>query len=369
MDPSPSARAAVEHVRPEVDAALAHHLDVLAAELAALGDAAPLVEQVRTILTGGKRLRAALCYWSWRAHGGDPDDVVGRTAAVRTGAALELFQAAALFHDDVMDGSDTRRGRPAAHRAFEALHRERAWAGPADRFGESAAILLGDLALIACDRELSGAVADLPAARARAVREVFDAMRTEVTVGQYLDVLAQALPWGEDPADDERRAREVIRAKSARYSVEHPLVLGAALADADADALERCRDVGLPLGEAFQLRDDLLGVFGEPGATGKPAGDDLREGKRTVLVARAMGAASPADRALVHDRLGRRDLTPDDVDALRDLLDRSGAVQAVEALIGELSEPALEALAGAPLVEPGRGMLVELGRAAVHRRS
>ncbi|WP_199424231.1 polyprenyl synthetase family protein [Actinotalea solisilvae] len=369
MDPTPSAQAAVEHVRPEVDAALARHLEVLGAELSALGDAAPLVEQVAAILTGGKRLRAALCYWSWRAHGGDPADAAGRTAAVRTGAALELFQSAALFHDDVMDGSDTRRGRPAAHRTFEALHRSSAWSGPAERFGESAAILLGDLALIACDRELTAAVADLPVPRGGAVRAVFDAMRTEVTVGQYLDVLAQALPWGEDPADDERRAREVIRAKSARYSVEHPLVLGAALADADAEHVDRCRQVGLPLGEAFQLRDDLLGVFGEPAATGKPAGDDLREGKRTVLVARAMGAASPADRALVREHLGRRDLTSDDVAALRDVLHRSGAVEAVEGLIAELSEPALSALAAAPLAEPGRGMLVELGRAAVHRQA
>ncbi|WP_374199190.1 polyprenyl synthetase family protein, partial [Actinotalea ferrariae] len=238
MEPIRDAQAAVDEVRPEVDAALGRHVDALERELAAIGaDAHELVGGMRTMLAGGKRLRAALCYWSWRAHGGDVDDSDARTAAVRAGAALELFQAAALFHDDVMDGSDTRRGRPAAHRAFEALHGRLGWSGPADRFGESAAILLGDLALIACDRELTEALRPLPVRRAHAVRAVFDAMRTEVTVGQYLDVLAQALPWGHDPVADEARAREVIRAKSARYSVEHPLALGATLAGADDAAV------------------------------------------------------------------------------------------------------------------------------------
>lgn len=370
MEPFPSAQAAVDRVRPEVEAVLARHLDRLEAEVLGIGaDAGALAAAMRDMLAGGKRLRAALCYWSWRAHGGNDDDPAERAAALGAGAALELFQAAALFHDDVMDGSDTRRGRPAAHRAFEALHARGRWSGPGARFGESAAILLGDLALIACDRELGDALRPLPADRAHAVRSVFDAMRTEVTVGQYLDVLAQALPWGEDPEADEVRAREVIRAKSARYSVEHPLVLGATLAGADPDAVARCRAAGLPLGEAFQLRDDLLGVFGEPAATGKPAGDDLREGKRTVLVARAMSHGSAADRSLLARRLGRRDLDEADVAALRDALHRSGAVDAVERLIDELSSPALAALAEAPLAEPGRSMLVALGAATVHRHA
>src|SRR5690606_21611114 len=131
-------------------------------------------------------------------------------------------------------------------------------------------------------------LSQLPARAATTARDVFDLMRTQVTVGQYLDVLAQALPWGVDPVADEARAREVIRSKTARYSVEHPIVLGAALAGADDDQLDACRRLGLPLGEAFQLRDDLLGIFGDPAVTGKPTGDDLREGKRTVVVARAM---------------------------------------------------------------------------------
>jgi geranylgeranyl diphosphate synthase type I len=370
----PSALTDVEQVRGAVDGLLVEHVDALAGELERIGpDSAELVAALTTMLSGGKRLRAAFCYWSWRAHGGSTDDGsagrADRDQVLRVGAALELFQAAALFHDDVMDDSDMRRGRPAAHRQFADRHAAQGWSGPAQRFGESAAILLGDLALIASEREFARAVDPLdPASRARA-RDVFDRMRTEVTVGQYLDVLAQALPWGQDPPADEERARSVIRAKSARYSVEHPVSLGAALAGADDAALDRCADVGLPLGEAFQLRDDLLGVYGDPSATGKPAGDDLREGKRTVLVARAMQTASVADRDAVLAGLGRRDLSDHDIETLRAAIGRSGAVEAVEDLIRTLSEPALEAWAQGPLTEPGRSMLVSLGRAAVDRHS
>lgn len=198
-------------------------------------------------------------------------------------------------------------------------------------------------------------------------------MRTEVTVGQYLDVLGQALPWGHDPAADEARAREVIRAKSARYSVEHPLVLGAVLAGAADDEIDACRAIGLPLGEGFQLRDDLLGVFGDPAKTGKPAGDDLREGKRTVLVARAMAHAQAdgdeAMAAMLHRELGRRDLDDDAVRALADAIAATGAPGEVEQLIGELAHGALAALSGPELEEPGRTMLGLLAHAAVDRRA
>jgi len=369
----PTTLTDAEDLRTDVAGALADHLQALGHELEAYGQhAGALVEALRTMLDGGKRLRPAFCYWSWRAHASDRA-TAQRTAAdrrtvLRVGAALELFQAAALFHDDVMDASDTRRGRPSAHRHFEAVHREAGWVGPPDGFGEAAAILLGDLALVASEREFAAATSSAPPAVRTAAREVFDRMRSEVTVGQYLDVLAQALPWG-DGTEDEERARAVVRAKSARYSVEHPIVLGAVLAGASPDAVERCRRVGLALGEAFQLRDDLLGVFGDPAATGKPAGDDLREGKRTVLVARAVQLSAPADRALLIEHLGRRDLDVADVELLRDVLRRSGALDAVEAMIDRLAGPALRALAESELDDPGRTMLVRLGEAAVDRRA
>ncbi len=355
----------VEDVRSAVDGLLEAHLTALAAELAPLGAGAlGLVGALRQSLAGGKRLRAAFCYWSWRAHAPASDDPA---PALRVGAALELFQAAALVHDDVMDSSDTRRGQPSSHRGFEAMHEAAAWSGSAARFGESAAILLGDLALIASEREVADAVAGLEPAVRAAVRTTFDQMRTEVTAGQYLDVLAQCVPWGPDAVADEERTRAVVRAKSARYSVEHPMSLGAGLADASRSARERCVRIGLPLGEAFQLRDDLLGVFGDPLTTGKPAGDDLREGKRTLLVVRALRSATPADAALLREGLGRADLTSPEIDELRAMLRRSGAVDQIESLITELAEPALAELVESDLAEPGRSMLVRLGAAAVHR--
>jgi geranylgeranyl diphosphate synthase type I len=362
-----------EDLRTRVDALLREHVAGLLPELVAAGDgAAPLADALGHMLGGGKRLRAAFCYWSWRAHGGDPTSP-DADAVLRVGAALELFQAAALFHDDVMDESDTRRGRPAAHRRFAAAHVAAGWTGPADKYGESAAILLGDLALVASEREMIRAVEALDAGRRGRAHGVFDRMRTEVTVGQYLDLLAQVLPWGEDPAADEARAREVVVAKSARYSVEHPMLLGAVLAGADEEALATTSGYGLPLGEAFQLRDDLLGVFGDPAATGKPAGDDLREGKRTVLVARAMRhARDDGDAGLVaelHTGLGDRELDDAACTALADRIAASGAVADVEAVIAELADRAFAALQTAPLAEDGRAMLLRLGRAAVDRRA
>lgn len=358
----------IPDLRERVDRALADHVAALRTELASIGpDAAALADALEVALAGGKRLRAAFCYWSFRAHRAGAPSPAGDRAAVRVGAALELFQAAALVHDDLMDGSDTRRGRPATHRAFEARHREAGWAGDAARFGESAAILLGDLALVAAEREFGEATAGH--AHADAARAVFDAMRTEVSVGQYLDVLGQVTVWGEDPAGDEARAREVVRAKSARYSVEHPLSIGAALAGADAEARARVARTGLALGEAFQLRDDLLGVFGDPATTGKPAGDDLREGKRTVLLARTAARASEAEIRLLRAHLGHRDLPAELIDELRSVVRRSGAAEEVETLIAALATPALAELAAAPLTEPARSVLLDLGRAAVDRET
>ncbi|WP_426592230.1 polyprenyl synthetase family protein [Cellulomonas sp. McL0617] len=373
MTPSTPALVDVEGVRARVDAVLARHVAQLRTVLAAASDDADeLADAVAQMLSGGKRLRAAFCYWSWRAHGGRAGGPEA-DAVIRVGAALELFQAAALFHDDVMDDSDTRRGFPAAHRAFARLHTARALTGDPERFGMSAAILLGDLTLVASEQEFAGALATQPVQRAEQARAVFDLMRTEVTVGQYLDVLAQALPWGDDPVADEVRSREVIRAKAARYSVEHPITLGAALADAGEANLAACRALGLPLGEAFQLRDDLLGVFGDPVTTGKPAGDDLREGKRTVLTARAVARArATGDEAtvtLLRTRLGDRTLTESDVTQLADAIKATGAGDDIEQLIEGLAGTAFELMDECHWPDPAREQLVGLAHAAVDRRA
>ncbi len=307
------------------------------------------------VLHGGKRLRPAFAYWGYRGAGGIDSD------ALVTGlAALELVQASALIHDDLMDASDTRRGEPAIHRRFAVRHRTRCWAGDPDRFGAAAAILLGDLCLVWSDELLHGSGLD-PEALSRA-RPVFDEMRTEVTVGQYLDVHAQA-----SGDVSMAQASRVARYKSAKYTVERPLLLGGALAGAPAALRAGYSAFGLSLGEAFQLRDDVLGVYGDPGRTGKPAGDDLREGKRTYLVAAAFATADPAQRAVLHAGLGNRTLDDAELVRLREIITTTGALHRTERRIEELTGQALGVLRGLALDEEAGRVLAELADAATNR--
>lgn len=308
------------------------------------------------VLGAGKRLRPAFGYWGYRGAGGaDRDDIV--TAL----ASLELVQACALIHDDVMDASDTRRGEPSVHRRFEGHHRARAWHGAADSFGESAAILVGDLCLTWSDEMLHGSGVD-PAAIDRA-RPVFDEMRTEVMVGQYLDVLTQVT---RDTSVE--RASKVATYKSAKYTVERPLLLGAAMADAPVTIRDAYSAYGLALGEAFQLRDDVLGVFGDPSETGKPAGDDLREGKRTYLIAVAFALVDSHAEQILKDDLG--DPTLDDVRIarIRDIIESTGALKRTEARISDLSDAALEAIVSIPLANDAGAALIDLVEASTRRR-
>ncbi|MEE6286590.1 polyprenyl synthetase family protein [Georgenia sp. MJ173] len=318
------------------------------------------------LLSGGKRLRAQFCVAGWRAFGGAA--VSAQSPAVLAGSALELFQGAALAHDDLMDGSLTRRGLPAAHRRFAAEHAERGWLGSSESHGAAGAILLGDLLLSISSTEMDVARAELPAEASHRARTEWDLMTAEVAVGQFLDVRSQVLPWQHDDEAVER-ALTVVRHKSARYSVEHPLVLGAALAGADDAALERLRGVGLPLGVAFQLRDDVLGVFGDPAVTGKPAGDDLREGKRTVLLALALRHADDAQRTALEGAVGRDDLGDDEVEEIRAILHETGAVDAHEDLIAAQRDAGLAALAAMDLAAESRDVLTELAVALTSRQA
>jgi geranylgeranyl diphosphate synthase, type I len=313
-----------------VQHALDEHLDHQREVLAELGPPmGPLVDAIAELLAGGKRLRAAFLYWGWRACGG-PDD----EAVVRAASAMELFQAAALLHDDVMDNSDLRRGHPTAHRAFARVHQQQDWNGDPHRFGGAAAILAGDLCLNWTDEAF--ATSGLPAPGLARARAEFDRMRTQLMGGQYLDMLEGARGWGDlDYQERLDSCRTVIRYKSARYSVEHPLLIGARAGGASPEAQAALRCYGSHLGEAFQLRDDVLGVFGDPTETGKPAGDDLREGKHTVLVAHTLQHADDDGAALVAASLGDPDLDEAGVSACREVIVSSGALVMTEAMISE----------------------------------
>lgn len=320
-------------LRTRVQAAVDAEIALQESVLSEVGeDLRPLVSAVTSLVRGGKRLRAGFLYWGYRAAGGADSD-----ALVRAATAMEFFQAAALLHDDVMDGSDTRRGMPSAHRRLAGEHASRGWSGDGDRFGEAGAILAGDLCLTWTDQIY--ATSELPPAEIARGRSLFDAMRTQLMGGQFLDVLESVRGWEDLDANARvQRARHVIRYKSAKYTVEHPLLIGATAAGADPGDLAALSRYGLALGEAFQLRDDVLGVFGDPEQTGKPAGDDLREGKRTVLVAHALRVGA-TDRdgtsvaALFDKLLGVPDLDEAGVGQLRRAIVETGALDLVEEMI------------------------------------
>lgn len=349
------------NVQAGIDDTLARQRQVLA-ELGP--DMRPLVEEIAALLAGGKRLRAAFCYEGYRAGGG-----AHRDAILRVATAMEMFQAAALLHDDVMDDSATRRGRPTAHRTLSTEHASSSWAGDADRFGISGAILAGDLCLVWTDELVAGS--GLPPEEGARARVVFDRMRTQLMGGQFLDVLTAARGWEAlSTSDRVAQARKVVRYKSAKYSIEHPLLIGAHAAGVSADDAKRLSTYGLALGEAFQMRDDVLGVFGDPSETGKPAGDDLREGKRTVLLALVLGELSEADAQTLTDRLGRLDLTAEDVAELRAIIRGSGALERHEELIDSLTATARESLHSTrDLTDDGVAALDELIDVATARTS
>ncbi|PIE32308.1 MAG: polyprenyl synthetase [Ilumatobacter coccineus] len=293
---------------------------------------------------GGKRLRPALCLWGYVAAGGDPDDEI----VIDAGAACELMHASALFHDDVIDDAPRRRGLVTTHTVFADHHRQGDWGGEGRRFGEGMAILIGDVATAYGDQ--------LVAEVNPVARSVWNEMRVEVNVGQILDVLGSARG-----VRDLAQAERICRYKSGKYSVERPLHLGAALAAPDRfDQLAPALSAyGLPLGEAFQMRDDVMGAFGDEAMTGKPVGGDLREGKPTPLLARALGSASPAQR-MVLNQVGNPDLTDDEVKAIQDVIVATGALAELEATIAERYNSALAALQTEVITESARRGLAEL---------
>lgn len=327
-----TARADDPVFRTGVDTALTQFVEGQLPLLAELGpDLEEFARSAVEFVVGGKRLRPQFCYAGWLIAGGAPDD----SQLVKAAASLEWLQASALVHDDLMDGSDTRRGRPSIHRDYEKRHLSEARQGDPAGFGLSAAVLLGDLMLSWCDEMFQRSGDNSPTFAIDTARTYLDLCKTEVVAGQFLDVIGQTRP-----ALTVDEAMKVVRYKSAKYTVERPMHIGAALAGGDADLIAALTDVALPLGEAFQLRDDVLGVFGDPSVTGKPAGDDLREGKRTVLVARAAELTDEAGRATLLERLG----TSDGIDSVRELIESSGALAAVETDIARLEDQAESAL-------------------------
>jgi geranylgeranyl diphosphate synthase type I len=372
LDPqAPLSQAFREAVSAEISAFVTEQssvLDSMGPELV------PVHLMASQLLCGGKRMRPAFCVWGYVAAAGIPSDEELKHLLAAAGS-LDVLHVSALIHDDLMDSSDLRRGRPAAHRQFEALHANAGWLGDSAAFGRAGAILLGDLLVMWSAQMLHGAGLDQSTLE-RAL-PIVEAMRTEVTCGQYLDIVAQAHPLRKRaPAIGSLRptielalddASRVVEYKAARYTVQRPCQMGAALGGGDDELYFALGAYGSPLGRAFQFRDDLLGVFGDPKVTGKPAGDDLREGKRTVLVAHAYAHAGDVGQKLLLQRLGDPGLDETGISELQQVIVESGARDTVESMINEYYERSLKALHDTEITEDGRVGLTALADAAVRR--
>jgi geranylgeranyl diphosphate synthase, type I len=387
----PAAAADVTWPGRLIEAELAAMLGRRLAELDFLGaDAAPFEEILGGLVRGpGKRLRPAFVYWGYRAAGGAPGGP-GASAALRVGCAVELLHTCALICDDLMDGSAVRRWEPAAHIRLAGPDGGHGWPGPRPEFGRAAALVLGLQAFTWADAALCDA--GLRPDRLAAVLRLFTTLRTEVIGGQYLDLVcaqrgtvpASTIPAGAGPAGTVpsrivpsgeavsaagqiRAAERIIRYKSAKYTVERPLQLGAAVAGGGG-AESFLSGYALPLGEAFQLRDDVLGVFGDPGMTGKPAGEDIREGKQTLLLVLGRQMAGPAEQRVIGTVPGRRGATEADITAVREALAGCGALDAVERRIASLAGQARVALeAAADIPGDARAALLQMTGLATRR--
>lgn len=320
----------------------------------------PIDDIARLVLAGGKRLRPAFCYWGFVGAGGDPDDA----RVIDAGGAFELMHAFALFHDDVMDDAASRRGEPTVHSVYADRHTTNGWAGESRRFGEGVAILVGDLAFVYADALLHRAVspAGSPAGSAASsavasdVWQIWNELRIELNIGQFLDIAG-----GVERVRDLERAERICRYKSGKYTIERPLHLGAVLAAPHRrdELLAGLSAYGLPLGDAFQMRDDVMGAFGDERLTGKPVGGDLIEGKPTPLLARAVAAATPAQRAVL-ERVGSPELDAVAVAEIQQVIVDTGALDDLERHISALTAAAIAALDQLAIVDIARHELTLL---------
>jgi len=340
-------------------------------------DLSPVIANSKSLLQGGKRFRALFAYYAWSGtlavaqNKQSPEQLSASSEAmVGITSALEMFHAAALVHDDILDNSDTRRGEPSVHKKFESLHRADGYAGSPSRFGIAGAVLTGDLLLSWSSEMFGHALEGSPSSEIQhSCRDEFAKMRTEVMAGQYLDVLEENAALTRPVSEAVWRANRVMLYKTAKYSLEAPMLIGAAFAGADEELLHAFSTFAVPLGLAFQLRDDVLGVFGDPAVTGKPVGDDLREGKRTVLVGLTREVLSTSMARVFDEMLSLRDLDPEQIHMLQQTITGSGALAKTERMIDDLADQALEALSALEIAEPSRQALHALALKVIKRDS
>ena len=355
---SSETKAELQEVRDCVEIELAQFMREQRAYLDSISPELEPVSQALSsfLLDSGKRLRPLFAYAGIISTGGALNP-----ATTKAISSLELLQACALIHDDLMDGSDTRRGKPSIHRHFESIHVQDELEGFAPAYGLASAVLLGDLALVWSNQLLN--TSGITAQELARVLPTFDEMRVELMAGQFLDIHEQT-----QKNTDLGRSMKIARYKSGKYTIERPLHMGAVLSgQSSPELLLALSEYGLPLGEAFQFRDDLLGVFGDPSVTGKPAGDDLREGKRTALIAMTDTRCTDAMREESRKYFGKNDLDEKGVAILQEMIESTGAKAELEKMIENLTHRAVQAIDNSAIADGARNTLTELALIATKR--
>ena len=358
-------------LRPSIDEATSTSLAHLLTRAGTSSRSEEFSRAVLASVSGGKRFRALMAHVGYALSSGTPLEEV---SLPHLSAALELYQASALVHDDIIDKADERRGMPTPHRTLADHHAGQSWIGSSTDFGRHSAILVGDFLFSAATAAANEQALTLREDCARAFTRRFADMHAEVALGQYLDITAEQTPL--DPARTDALSMsdslEVALHKSAHYSVVHPALLGAICGASSFDGVATLLDVLetilTPWGLAFQLRDDDLGVFGDPAVTGKPAGDDLREGKRTALLALTWEASSPDERRALTDVLGVAEASAGQITAATEIVEHNGRA-AHEAEIARLVADGEAALATCDFDEDARAMLRELCAILTARRA
>lgn len=324
----------------------------------------PLINSIKTLTNNGKKLRAIICFWGWQSVTETKDE----TNIYKIAAALELFQAAALIHDDIIDNSDTRRNNPTTHKTFSQLHENQNLVGDPENFGKNSAILCGDLCL-AWSEELFGQIPQI----SQKTKEIFNLMRTEVMAGQYLEILQEKTPFSiteKANRQELEEAKKILTYKSAKYSIKNPLLLGATFGlsqKTPQTLLENYAKFGMAIGKAFQLRDDVLDIFGDPDIIGKPINGDLQSSKKTVLITLTKQKSNTKEKIILESLLKKTEKQSFEIDILKKIILECGALQEVEDTINKLYEDAFAILEKIEIDKKSKSALQEIINFATKR--
>jgi len=298
-------------------------------------------------LRGGKRLRAALVYYGYRCFSNK-----NLKEIIKASVTMELIQSYLLIHDDIIDNDDLRRNGPTLHISYKNIAKRKYKKIDSNHFGLSMAILAGDI----CAAFANEIMAKLKIKEKNKIQalNVLNHSLHHVIYGQVLDVLSELR------IITNKDIEKIHRLKTATYTIESPLHIGALLAGAKQKHLKTLSNYAIPLGKAFQIKDDILGMFGEKEKVGKPVGSDIKEGKKNLLILKALESATPAQRQAIEEALGNQDLTKNQLNQVRAIVIKTGSLSYSQNLAKNLVKKAKSAIKSAKFRPVGKNFLLKI---------